>query len=125
MTVSFRNSISGELRQVGVGRSWTLFLSACFLGVALFRRGLAAWGFLFLMLSMTDLAVSLFIDRGTDALSNLITCVALALAIWIGMKGNEMTAKNLLAHGWLMTEPRSEAARYAVQKWDLAPYSFD
>jgi hypothetical protein len=39
---------------------------------------------------------------------------------WLGIKGNEMTAKNLLENGWEFADSGSDAVRFARLKWGLA-----
>lgn len=45
---AFRNPRTGELREVKVGWSWTLFFFSGLFGLPLFLRGLHVWGALFL-----------------------------------------------------------------------------
>ncbi len=107
---------------VKVGWSWSLFLSSGTFGVPLFYRGLAAWGYLFLMLSTVDVLVTIFVRDTASAFSDVLNFVSLALTIWIGMRGNEMTAKTLLNRGWEMMDPHSYAAQCADEKWNLSAW---
>jgi hypothetical protein len=49
----------------------------------------------------------------------LVDILAFALAIFMGRKGNEITAKNYLTLGWRFTDPNSEITRFAKMKWPL------
>jgi hypothetical protein len=42
------------------------------------------------------------------------------LQIWLDIKGNEMTAKNLLENGWEFADSGSDPVRFARLKWGLA-----
>jgi hypothetical protein len=57
-----------------------------------------------------------------DATHALIALAFFGLGIWLGIKGNEMTAKNYLEQGWVVAEPASEGAKFAFGKWGI---SFD
>jgi hypothetical protein len=41
------------------------------------------------------------------------------LAVWMGIKGNEMTAKNYLERGWQFAEPESDVVKTAKGRWGL------
>ena len=43
----------------------------------------------------------------------------MALGIFIGVRGNELTAKNYLEKGWLFLEPDNETTRMAKERWKL------
>jgi hypothetical protein len=46
-----------------------------------------------------------------------ISAVFLGLQIFMGIKGNEMTAKNYLESGWVFSEPDSEQVKIAKARW--------
>jgi hypothetical protein len=118
MRVGFVNPKTGEMREVKVGWSWTLFLFSGFLGIPLFLRKLNTWGFVFMALW----AVNFFSGMaGSEAaaLSLLVGLIFLGLQIWMGVKGNEMTAKNYLELGWDFAEKQSETVKFARGKWGI------
>jgi len=103
-----------------LGWSWTLFLFAGFFGLPLFLRKLNTWGFVFLILWVVNL-LGPSVAAGDKGLliSTVMFFVFLGLQIWLGVKGNEMTAKDRLEHGWQFAEPQSEATRFARDKWGI------
>jgi hypothetical protein len=121
MHINLRNKTTGETKEVKVGFSWILFLFAGCLGIPLFLRRLHVWGAVFLALWIVDVLVVVMAspEQGSAIVFsiNLIFC---GLQIWLGIKGNEMTAKNLLENGWEFTESGSDAVRFARLKWGLA-----
>lgn len=51
---------------------------------------------------------------------NLILSLAfLGLEIFVGIKGNELTAKNYLELGWEFIDPDSDVVKMAKGKWGL------
>jgi len=50
----------------------------------------------------------------------LLCLIFLALQIWVAVKGNEMTAKNLLEYGWSFSNPNSQETRFPITKWNLS-----
>jgi hypothetical protein len=57
--------------------------------------------------------------EGAQSIVLFLNLVFLGLQIWLGIKGNEMTAKNLLENGWEFTDPGSDAVQFARLKWGL------
>jgi hypothetical protein len=49
----------------------------------------------------------------------LLNLVFLGLQIWLGIRGNEMTAKNYLELGWNFTNPDSDEVKFAKGKWGI------
>lgn len=45
--------------------------------------------------------------------------VFIGLAIFMGIKGNELTAKNYLEQGWEFVDGDSEAVQQAKRKWNI------
>jgi hypothetical protein len=121
MSVIFRHKSGGEAKEVKVGFSWILFLFAGCLGIPLFLRRLHVWGAVFLALWIVDVLVAVMASPEDASLMVFsINLIFGGLQIWLGIKGNEMTAKNLLENGWEFTDSSSDAVRFARLKWDLA-----
>jgi len=117
MQVTFKNPKTGELKQVKIGWSWILFLWSPILGLPLFSRKLNGLGFLFLGLFAMNFICSVI---GLLQVPIILFFVFLGLEIWLGIKGNEITAKNYLERGWVFSEPDSDVVRLAKGKWGLA-----
>ena len=96
MNVTIKHAASGELKEIKIGWSWILFLFSGFFGIPLFMRQLTLWGGVFVGLGVFQLLLS-----GIDAaFAGLISFLLLGLSIYMGISGNEMTAKNYLQNGW-------------------------
>jgi hypothetical protein len=119
--VAFRNPRTGEIKQVKVGWSWVLFLFSGVFGLPLFLRRLYVWGGIFLVLWLVNLiAPSLMYEEDANVTIAIFGVVFLSLQIWLGIKGNEMTAKNYLDNGWVFAEPDSDITRNAKLRWGVA-----
>ncbi len=122
MHIRLKNPNTGEIKQIKVGFSWILLFFSAFLGLPLFLRRLYVWGGVFLTLWAVNLlgpAIASSPQNGA-AIQLIMFFVLLGLSIWAGIKGNEMTAKNLLEHGWQFAEPESDSVKFAKIRWRLA-----
>lgn len=121
--VSFVNPRNGEKKRVKIGWSWTLFFFASFFGIPLFMRKLNNLGFVFLAAAFLNWLLP-EIPRDPDtqtALAFLTLMLTVGLNTWMAIKGNAMTARNLLDLGWEFEAPTSAEAMIAKQTWDLLP----
>jgi hypothetical protein len=120
--VDLVNPRSGEHKYVKVGFSWMLFWFSGILGIPLFLRRLYMWGAVFLVLWILYILIPQILpDTTQSAGTYLLLClVFLSLQIWIAVKGNEMTAKNLLENGWRFSSPNTPETRFAMTKWNLS-----
>lgn len=116
--VTMKNPKTGELKEVKIGWSWTLFLFSGFFGLPLFLRKLYVWGGVFLALWILSFALVGFTDGDAPA-DWILTFIFFGLEIFVAIKGNELTAKNYLELGWEFTEPDSDTVRMAKGKWGL------
>ena len=116
MKVQLKNTTTGEVVQIKVGWSWTLFFFAGFFGLPLFLRKLHVWGGVFFGLLILDL-VLINIDPILSFMLFLPTMMG--MSIWIAIKGNEMTAKNFLERGYEFVDPDSDVVRFAKVRWGL------
>jgi hypothetical protein len=118
---TFKHPRTGELKQVKVGFSWVLFFWSGLFGLPLFLRRLHIWGGIFLALWIVNL-IGPMIVRGPDGifLQGIIFFIMLLLQIWLGIKGNEMTAKNYLESGWEFVDPTDAMTLMAKGKWGIA-----
>lgn len=123
--IGFKNPQSAEMRQVKVGFSWVLFFFSGFIGLPLFFRGLFTWGAIYagfwVLLMITNLA-----SGSSDSAAGLylvMSLVGLLMSIFMGVKGNEITAKSLLARGWRVMDADSELTRMGLARWGIADAS--
>lgn len=121
MKVEFKNPKTNEIKEVKVGWSWILFLFSSIFGLPLFLRKLYVWGGLFLVFWVVNLLGSLGLPEEQGLGLNIImSLISLCLSIFLGVKGNEMTAKNYLETGWEIAEPDSANVRIAKAKWGIS-----
>ncbi len=122
LRIDLVNQRSGEHKSVKVGFSWGLFFFAGTLGIPLFMRRLYVWGAVFLVLWILYIFGPVVLpDTAHYAGTYLSLClIGLALQVWMAVKGNEMTAKNLLENGWSFSKPNARVTRYAMTKWNLS-----
>ena len=119
MHVAFRNPRNGQIKQVKIGWSWTLFLFAGVLGIPLFLRKLNSWGGVFLALWVVN---ALFQILTMDVIAKSAALwsyavILLALRVWIARHGNRLTAESYLDAGWEFVDPQGESAKHARAKW--------
>ena len=121
MKVAMTNLKIGEVKEVKVGWSWILFLFSGFFGLPLFLRKLHVWGGIFLILWIVYIIAPSIMQNEEEALGLMIllNLVFLGLQIWLGIKGNEMTAKNYLELGWNFINPDSDEVKFAKGKWGI------
>lgn len=133
MHVKLRNERTGEIKDVKVGWSWTLFLFSWFLGLPLFLRKLPMWGAAMLALCIFYWVLEAFTSGGdqiftsgsdqvteVDILYFFVSAILFGMCIFFAIKGNELTAKNMLENGWQFATEEDQATRLARTKWSLA-----
>lgn len=84
--------LTGEIRSIKNGFSWTCLLWSWFFGIPLFIRKLYIWGVVMIVLQFSS-----FPDE-----SGVIGLVMLVLSVVLGFKGNEWAVKRYLAKGWTL-----------------------
>jgi hypothetical protein len=121
MQVGLRNDTTGEVKTLTVGFSWTIFLFSNILGIPLFMRKLYAFGGI--MVGIGLMRTMTYSIEDTD-LSSIVSIVifgaGFGLALYLGMKGNELTAKKLLSDGWVWSVPDSDQTEAAKRAWGIA-----
>ena len=97
-----------------------LFLFSGFFGLPLFLRKLYPLGFLFVILWIVNFGCA-FVLTGDDGViaTSIMQLIFLGLAIWLGIKGNEITAKNYLENGYVWNETNDDVVQLAKGKWGL------
>lgn len=123
MQVVMKNPRTGQLRDVKIGWSWTLFLFSNFFGLPLFLRKLTMWGCVFLVLTVISVGLGFVFPRGAGLVAaSLVNVVEFGLSIYLAIEGNELTAKNYLELGWNFVEPEMvefEVLKFAKFKWGI------
>lgn len=120
INVALQNPATGEIKLVKVGWSWVLFLFSGFFGIPLFRRKLPTWALVFVAINLVTIACQVPSNNpAAQLLTILAQLLGLALAIFMGVKGNEITAKNYLAQGFRFADPNSDMTRYAKMRWHI------
>lgn len=121
MNVAMKNPKTGEIKEVKVGWSWTLFLFSGLFGLPLFLRKLHIWGAIFLVLWVVNLIAPSALPADEGAIISIgLFIIFFALQIFLGIKGNEMTAKNYLENNWAFAEPDSELTKMAKMRWGIS-----
>ncbi|WP_419204459.1 hypothetical protein [Bordetella trematum] len=122
MKIAMKNPKTGEIKEIKVGWSWTLFLFSGVLGIPLFLRKLHIWGGIFLALSIVNLMGPELMssDDAALGLSIIFGIIFFGLQIFMGLKGNEMTAKNYLENNWVFVNPESDITKMAKMRWGIA-----
>lgn len=118
----FKQKQSGKEKQLRTGFAWDLFLFAGLFGLPLFLRRLPQWGALILALWLIDLVIGRVpLGHRTGALAEAMLFGAfLAAQLWLGWRGNRLTAKALLARGWRIELAEDRATQRLVERWRLA-----
>jgi len=117
MKVKMKNPITGELKEVKIGWSWTIFFLSGFFGIIFFLRKLNIWGGIFLALS-----VAMLFTTAQPEITLYLTLIFWVLIIWLSVKGNEMTAKNYLELGWEFSDT-DDSVEFAKGKWGIVKES--
>ena len=111
---------SGKERRIGTGFAWDLFLFAGILGLPLFWRRLPYWGAAVLVLWLLVLAIgALRASSVTDAIQLALFGVFVAFQLYLGLYGNRINVRTLLAHGWVIDQ-NDGATKRLVERWRLA-----
>lgn len=112
MQVMLTDPTTGQKKFLKIGFSWMLLFLTPLYGIGLFIRGLVAHGigvFIFCVL---------VVILSSPATSAILGLILIAVAIYYGVKGNELTAKRLIAKGWELPKDES-SAEYARAQWSI------
>ena len=121
MKISLRHAGTGDLRTVNIGWSWSLFIASGFLGLPLFFRGMALWGTVMMITWCVSFVPPIVTgpDAGFHIMDWSLTIVTLTLCVFLGLKGNALTAKRYFSLGYEFANPDSGEARVAAESWGL------
>ncbi|MGH7087577.1 MAG: hypothetical protein ACREFQ_01610 [Stellaceae bacterium] len=119
--VLFKAPSGTRAKQVKLGFAWDLFLFSGVLGLPLFLRGLPEWGAAVLALWISDLGLARSAQAGWHRPAEFaLFAVFLGLEIFLGLKGNALTARACRGRGWAPENARDPAVRRALERWGLA-----
>jgi hypothetical protein len=120
-SVLFKAPSGTRAKRVKLGFAWDLFLFSCVFGLPLFLRGLPNWGAAVLALWLADLGLAR-LGQGPWHLAAQIALFAafLGLEVFLGLKGNALTARAYSARGWRPDERHDAGVRRALERWGLA-----
>jgi hypothetical protein len=121
-SIRLKQKQSGREKRISTGFAWDLFLGAGLFGVPLFWRRLHQWGAVILALWCLDLLIGRVpVAAATARIAEATLFVAfLALQLWLGFRGNRLTAKAFLAHGWTVDQSGDLGAKRVIERWKLA-----
>ncbi len=68
-------------------------------------------------------ALGLAISHGTGRA--ILSVIGMALSIFLGVKGNELIAKNYLKQGWEFVDPESSMVKIAKEQWGITAEMWD
>ena len=84
-------------------------------------RKLNVWGGIILVLWVVNfIGPSLVSDEASIGIVSVMGLIFLGLEIFLGIKGNEMTAKNYLENGWIFMDDDSDITKFAKSQWGIA-----
>lgn len=119
MKVTLRNPGTSHIKQLKIGWSWTCFFFGQFLGLPFFLRGLPAFGIVTLIWYISCMAFTITTYGDNNPFHIIVGLLQFAVALFFGLKANELTGKNYLKNGWVFESPDGEEASIAKQKWNV------
>jgi hypothetical protein len=119
MNIALRHRGSGNIKFIDTGWSWSIFMGASFLGLPLFFRGLALWGTLMMVLWCLQVAVPFVSVSDANTLEWLVNIAIAGLCLYLGSRGNALSAKHFIACGYEFANPDSIEARIAAERWGI------
>ena len=119
--IRLKQKQSGREKRVSTGFAWDLFLFAGVFGLPLFWRRLHAWGAVIMALWCVDLVIGRVPVSGVTvrSLEAALFAVFLAVQLWLGFRGNRLTARTYLAHGWTVDQAGDLGTRRVIERWKL------
>jgi hypothetical protein len=114
----------GRIKWVKDGFAWDLFVLSPLLGLPLFWRKLHAWGALMLGLLLAWFVAWFLLGRFADGhtvnlAGDVFAAIFFVLDLFLGWRGNRMTAQAYVRHGWTVDHPDYAATRKLMARWKL------
>ena len=119
-SITLRPPGKGKPRRITVGFAWDLFLlSGITFGLPLFLRRLPQWGAAVLALWVANLLLRR--GAGAELWHDEVFLFAgfLLLQLWLGFKGNALTARAYRALGWTVEDARDPGVRQVLALWRI------
>jgi TIR domain len=119
--VTFVNPRTGERKQVRTGFSSGMFFGSSFFGLPLFgivffRRELYTTGAIYFLGSLFCYSM---MTAGQPSLAFFTVFIFLCLSVFVGIRGNQITAVGLVRRGWTILDDGTGLAAAARQRWGL------
>lgn len=112
MYVTLKEPTTGKTKNLKVGFSWFFLLATPFYGLPQFVNGIWKHGLAVALIGLFAVATM------GSAPSSLIGLILIAAAVFYGVKGNQIVAKNLLAKGWQF-DSDEHSVNQARIRWGL------
>ncbi len=110
----------GRTKWIRDGFAWDLFVLSPLLGLPLFWRKLHAWGAIVLAILLAWLVVDRFLAGPIEIFAGIgFAGVFFLLDLFLGWRGNGLTARAYLRHGWTVDHPDYAATRKLMARWKL------
>lgn len=121
MRVALRHRGQGEFKFIETGWSWSIFWCAGFFGLPLYFRGLAMWGTVMVAVWALQLSAYFVAESAERAASTHwgLALLSLGLCVYLGFKGNALSARHFIACGYDFADPESSDALFAMNEWNL------
>lgn len=127
--ITFKNDMTGETARVKVGFSFILFFFSSFFGIPLFLRKLHLLGVIMLILVCINVTLSVFVESyyyfELEVLMYMLQFGIFGLNIFLGIKGNKMTALNYIKLGYKITDKEDYKINMVKQSWNLPDTAFE
>jgi len=110
----------GRIRWIKDGFAWDLFVLSPLLGLPLFWRKLHAWGAVVLAILLAWFVADRFLAGRIEMIAGIgFAGVFFLLDLFLGWRGNRLTAHAYLRHGWTVDHPDYAATRKLMARWKL------
>lgn len=126
MVVTFLNEKTGEVRDVKIGRSFTLLFFSTFFGIPLFLRKLNVQGVVILAVCLAwfPLSYSLPLSKNDhELIKTLIGLLGIITSIYFYISGNKLTALNYIRLGYKIRADKF-AKDKAMREWWIPETAF-
>lgn len=138
--VVFVNEKDNHVQTVKIGFSWTLLFWSWILGLPFFIRRVYTWGAVFAVLQILNYFVGRqwiskhcfhryfteysnytvsYYDCDLVGPTGFLGLVIFGLSVYMGFRGNELTARYYLKNGYRFDSPESSLVKIAKARWRM------